>query len=196
MIQILQNSQSENYKLLKKNILGRHFPWFYYENSTVNLVETDRFKNLPQLSHTFITRPEEFGWPKQDSEMYQMAVDVVREILFENNFYPENYFILRLSTNCTLPSEGPQFSIPHVDHKFPHLNFLTYLTNSGGSTFIEGVEHKPKEDQSILFSGEHYLQLPKKGRRIVLVATLMTYNTSINKVQVYNGSAWETITSS
>ena len=87
MIQILQNSQSENYKLLKKNILGRYFPWFYYENSTVNLVEKDGFKNLPQLGHTFITRPEIFGWPKQDSEMHQMAVDVVREILLENNLF-------------------------------------------------------------------------------------------------------------
>jgi len=47
-----------------------------------------------------------------------------------------------------------------------------YLTNSGGSTFIEGKEHKPEEDQPILFTGEHYLQLPKKERRIVLVATI------------------------
>ena len=178
MIQILQNSQSENYKLLKENILGEYFPWFYYKNSTVNLVEKDGFKNLPQLCHTFIIRPEIYGWPKEESEIHPMAVDVVREILSENNFYPKNYFILRLATNCTLPSEGTQFSIPHVDHKFPHLNFITYLTNSGGSTFIEGVEHKPEEDQSILFTGEHYLQLPKKERRVILIVTLMTYNTS------------------
>ena len=176
MIQILQNSQSENYKLLKKNILGQYFPWFYYKNTTAEQVEMNGFANVPQLAHTFIARPEEYGWSKHDSEIHQIAVDVVREILFENNFNPENYFILRLATNCTFPSEGIQFSLPHVDHTFPHFNFLTYLTNSGGSTYIEGIEHKPKEDQSILFSGKHYLQLPKKERRIVLVATFMTYN--------------------
>tara|TARA_B100001989_G_scaffold186490_1_gene136024 strand:- start:469 stop:1014 length:546 start_codon:yes stop_codon:yes gene_type:complete len=174
MIQILQNSQSENYKLLKKNILGQYFPWYYYDHTTDAADERDGHKNIPDFGHTFISRPEEFGWSKHDSTMHQLAVDVVREILFENKFYPEENFILRLATNCTLPSRGAQFSLPHVDHHFPHLNFITYLTNSGGSTFIEGVEHKPKEDQTILFTGEHYLQLPQKERRIVLVATIMS----------------------
>ena len=57
--------------------------------------------------------------------------------LVKNNLYPKNYFILRLTTNCTLPSEGTQFSIPHVDHKFPHLNFITYLTKD----FIKGIHY-------------------------------------------------------
>jgi len=189
MIQILQNSQSEKYKTLKNTILGQYFPWYYYENTTEQ-AEIDGHRNVPQYAHSFIARPEEFGWSKHDSGMHQLAVDVVREILSENNFGSEpdwlrdnsmtstkqNYFILRLATNCIFPSEGAQFSLPHIDHSFPHLNFITYLTNSGGSTFIEDVEHKPEEDQSILFSGIHYLQLPQKGRRIVLVGTIMTYN--------------------
>ena len=61
MIQILQNSQSENYKLLKKNILGQNFPWFYYKNTTAEQVEMNGFRNVPQLAHTFIARPEEYG---------------------------------------------------------------------------------------------------------------------------------------
>ena len=176
MIQLLQNSKSDNYQSLKKTILSEQFPWFYRGNTTpVNRKDVTKHRNIPQYCHSFIGRPETFGFSKHDSGMYKLALNVVREILTENNINTNSYFILRLATNCTYPSEGIQLSMPHVDHTFPHLNILTYLNSAGGSTFIEGKEHEPIEDQSILFSGEHYIQLPKKERRIVLIGTLFTY---------------------
>ena len=175
MIQLLQNSKSDNYSSLKKIILGDEFPWFYGENKTPNRKSIKSHRDVPQYSHCFIARPEKYGFSKHDSGAYQLALTVLREILTENNIHTDSYFVLRLSTNCTYPSEGIQLSMPHVDHTFPHLNILTYLNSAGGSTFIEGEEHEPIEDQSILFSGEHYIQLPKKERRIVLIGTLFTY---------------------
>ena len=59
-----------------------------------------------------------------------------------------------------------------IDHTFPHFNFIVYLTNSGGNTIVEEDTHEPIEDQPIIFTGWHYMQLPKKERRIVLVATI------------------------
>ena len=176
MIQLLQNSKSNNYQLLKDTILSENFPWFYRGNTTpVDRKDMKGHVNISQYSHAFITRPETHGFSRHDSSAHNLAVDVVREILTENNIRTNSYFILRLATNCTYPSEGIQLSMPHADHTFPHLNILIYLNSAGGSTFIEGKEHKPIEDQSILFSGEHYIQLPKKERRIVLVGTLFTY---------------------
>jgi len=176
MIQLLQNSKSDNYQSLKNIILGEKFPWFYRGNTTpVDEKDVVGHRNVPQYSHAFIMRPEKNGFSRHDSTAHKLAVDVVREILIENNIHKNSYFILRLATNCTYPSEGVQFSTPHLDHTFPHLNILTYLTSAGGSTFVEDKEHKPIEDQSILFSGEHYIQLPKKERRIVLIGTLFTY---------------------
>jgi len=176
MIQLLQNSNSDNYQLLKKTILDEQFPWFYRGNTTpVNKKNITGHRNIPMYCHSFIGRPETFGFSKHDSTVYKLALTVVREILTENNIFTNSYFVLRLATNCTYPSEGIQLSMPHVDHAFPHLNILTYLNSAGGSTFIEGEEHEPIEDQSILFSGEHYIQLPKKERRIVLISTLFTY---------------------
>ena len=176
MIQLLQNSKSDNYQSLKNTILDEQFPWFY-RGSTTPLIKKSikKHRDVPMYCHCFIGRPETFGFSKHDSTGYGLALNVVREILTENNILTNSYFVLRLATNCTYPSEGIQLSMPHVDHAFPHLNILTYLNSAGGSTFIEGEEHEPIEDQSILFSGEHYIQLPKKERRIVLIGTLFTY---------------------
>ena len=70
---------------------------------------------------------------------------------------------------------GEQFSNPHVDHDFPHVNFLAYLSDTGGRTFVDGEEFNPSEDDAIIFTGRHYLELPKKGRRIVIVGTMFGF---------------------
>ena len=64
----------------------------------LNLVEKDGFKNLPQLSHTFITRPEKFGWLKQRflRNISKWQLMCRERNLSENNFYPENYFIFKI----------------------------------------------------------------------------------------------------
>ena len=173
MIEILKNPKTENYHLLKETILSRRFPWFYASTTTHGESEgIPGFVNVPMFGHVFIGRPETYGWSTTDSDLHQLAVDVVREILHENNFISKQYYILRLAANCVLPNEGLQFSEPHIDHTFPHFNFIVYLTNSGGNTIVEEDTHEPIEDQPIIFTGWHYMQLPKKERRIVLVATI------------------------
>ena len=62
-------------------------------------------------------------------------------------------------------------TLPHTDHDFPHKNMLIYLTDAGGSTFVEGEEFAPEEDDVIIFQGEHWHELPKQKRRVVLVMT-------------------------
>ena len=54
---------------------------------------------------------------------------------------------------------------------FPHKNMLIYLTDAGGSTFVEGEEFAPEEDDVIMFEGLHWHKLPRKERRVVLVMT-------------------------
>ena len=171
MIQILHNSQSENYIKLKKKFTGNYFPWYF--NNNVAREEFNSEDNVFYFGHTLYTRPEVSGYSQPASENFQLAFSTMQEILTENNYDSSKYFLLRMNANCTLPSYTAEFSSPHIDHDLPHLNFLLYLTGNGGSTFVEGEEHKPEEDQAFLFSGNHYIQLPKKGRRIVLIATIM-----------------------
>ena len=52
-----------------------------------------------------------------------------------------------------------------------------YLTNpEGGSTVCEGEEFTGKEDDAIIFEGKHYNYPPKRGRRMVIVATFSDYD--------------------
>ena len=174
MIKVLHNSRSDLYLNLKKEILGKNFPWFYQEKTTTKNIKYDGHKNVSIFGHNFLNRPEDDGYSKVNSEYFPYALNAVKEILSENGFVQNSYFFLRLNANCSFPDEGVQFTNPHTDHSFKHLNFLIYLTDNGGKTFVEGEEHEPSEDDVILFTGEHYFELPKKGRRIVIIATLFT----------------------
>ena len=74
--------------------------------------------------------------------------------------------------NAVAPSDKRNIiSVPHEDHEYPHKNMLIYLTDAGGSTFVEGEEFAPEEDDVIIFEGIHWHELPKQKRRVVLVMT-------------------------
>ena len=181
MINILENPQSETYKLLKNNILNHTFPWYYSDYDVKTPLErvqqygVDRLKNhtqVPFYSHCILDRPESRKYSSVESHLLEESIVAINEII-KYNLGDKRYFHLRISANCTHPSTGIQFSMPHYDHKFDHLNFICYLNNAGGKTFIKGEDpYDPVEDQCILFSGEHYMELPKKERRIVLVSTI------------------------
>ena len=152
MIQILHNSKTESYKQLKKIILSDDFSWHYQETTTTNDdLKYEGHQNVCNLGHNFLIRPEINGYSKVNSKGFSLAMNVVREILSENGFPSDTYFFLRINANCSIPVNGDQFSIPHIDHDFPHVNFLSYLTDTGGRTFVEGEEHDPKSLPPVFF---------------------------------------------
>ena len=170
MVKILKNTKTQSYIKFKESVLGSYFPWYHNQNVAIQEFNS---KDVFYFGHTFFTRPEVDGFSQPVSEYFQLGHKVMWEILSENGYDSKKCLLLRMNANCTFPSNFAEFSSSHIDHNFSHLNFLLYLTNSGGSTFVEGKENKPEEDQAILFSGNHYIQLPKKDRRIVLIATIM-----------------------
>ena len=179
MLEILKNPKTENYQSLKEHIFTHEFPWYYNEISTTGLSNKEGHTNHPFYSHIILNRPENgLKFPEQRSSSTELTVGVVTEILKFNN-KKARFFFTRISINSTFPIEGNQITMPHYDHDFAHINFICYLTDDhggGGRTFIKGHEpYKPVEDECIVFSGRHYMELPKKGRRVIIVATMITY---------------------
>tara|TARA_B100001996_G_scaffold183970_1_gene140649 strand:- start:62 stop:601 length:540 start_codon:yes stop_codon:yes gene_type:complete len=179
MLEILKNPKTENFNLLKKTIFNHEFPWYFQETSTTGLGDIEGHENHPFYSHILLTRPDTGAcYTESKSNLTELGVAVVTEILKFNN-KKARFFFTRISINSTFPIEGNQITMPHYDHDFAHINFICYLTDDhggGGRTFIKGHEpYKPVEDECIVFSGRHYMELPKKGRRVIIVATMITY---------------------
>ena len=163
-IKTLTNPCSIAYGHLKNVFLSGNFSWNYYDSEV----------GVPYYGHILLNRPEINKYSSVHSEYLDQVVFVVDEILKHNNF-TKDYFFLRSAVNCT-HAEGTLLHSPqHEDHHFPHKNILLYLTDTGGRTFVEEEYHDPKEDDAIIFSGNHWAELPKTGRRIVIVNTIYIF---------------------
>ena len=184
MLNSLSNPKTQYYLDFKKWVLGENFFWNYNEKGGVSLQHLERTNanssktfdsNVPFYTRTFIRRPEIRAFPSIDPWVDPSEVDkvvtVVKEIFKHNN---ESFStLLRLSINAVHPKSKVVTTIPHYDHRFSHTNFIIYLTDAGGSTFVDDEKFDPKEDDVILFKGEHYHNTPAENRRVILVATMI-----------------------
>ena len=166
MLKILKNPKSEAYLRGKQLALSDQllFNWspsntghYYYSHNIINKPDSKLYHSHGMSEHT------------------ALYVAVINNILHANNLATNGFHIFRANINVVHPSEGEQFSEPHKDHCFPHVNLIAYFSDVGGRTFCEGEEHDPQEDDVILFEGEHYMEKPKTGRRVILVSTLQIY---------------------
>ena len=160
MIKLLHNNKTVAYNSFKKAAISDGLTWQYQDSDT----------GMPFYCHSLLSRPEGSYSLVADEKLTELATHVVKEIL-ENNEIKYQFF-LRSALNCVHPDNDVQLSEPHVDHDFPHINVILYLTNSGGKTYCEDEFHDPKEDDVILLTGEHWMERPKVGRRIISVNTL------------------------
>ena len=178
-MQTLKNPLTKEYLQLKQEVLSHSFPWYWNETSTEENFLSE-MENSPHLGHSILKRPNNYGdeYPSLFPVVTSSYSDICNQVLsqiFEFNQIKINC-IYRISFNLTLPfSDKP---IPaHQDHDFPHANFLIYLNDAGGETVCLSPEgkrvHCQLEDDIIIFEGIHYHFLPKKTRRVVLVATFI-----------------------
>ena len=166
MIKVLENPITSNYLELKDLVLSSEFPWLYSFST-----------KMPFYSHVFLDRPENAKFSNPQSELLGLNLKVLDEIIQHNNLF-DRYFFLRSNANCVHADTGEQFSEPHIDHRFPHFNLLVYLTNDGdgGETIVEDKKFFPQANNVILFTGKHYMNRPRVGRRVVLISTIFEYN--------------------
>ena len=166
MLKVLENPLTNNFLELKKYVLSNDFTWKYEQSTGVDF-----------YSHTFLQRPEYFGYSKPVCKSIEFNLTVLSEIIDHNKLFSnDEYFFLRSNANCVHPDEGSdKFSQPHTDHVFHHYNLLIYLCGDG-ETIIENEKYFPKENDVILFTGNHYMKRPSKGRRIILISTIFEYN--------------------
>ena len=75
MLKVLKNPVTSNYVDLKQFILSNDFVWRY-----------DTSTGMPFYGHTFLERPEETGFSQPLSELVNLNLTVLKEIIDFNNF--------------------------------------------------------------------------------------------------------------
>ncbi len=178
----LINPKTDSYNEAKEFILGAFFPWYWNAHFVYkthdDAVALDYYRegkggqDVPFLTHAFLNRPKPGEMhPTVNSKYASGFRNVLNEIFDYNNI--DVKLIYRMNANLMQAVVGYTRTFSHVDHPFPHKNLIIYLTNVGGDTVCGKERHRPQEDDIITFEGVHYNMLPKKGRRIVLVATYL-----------------------
>ena len=175
-VKLLKNPKTPTYSALKKEVLSSNFSWHWVNESTLNHKDETNHKNHPYFSHCVLRRPNDVNddsqtlFPRVTSNYFDGCNRVLKEIFDENNINCN--CVLRINFNLTLPLSNIP-TIPHYDHEFEHKNLISFFTESGGATVCENESYDHKEDDIILFSGLHYMHLPQKDRRVIMITTFI-----------------------
>jgi hypothetical protein len=151
---------------------GFYFPWYFQKT----VVESEKHKFF---GHCLLSRQFNDQEPKEgvvNSDYYEIAKNLFLNVCKKNNIHVD--LILRAAVNNTQNYSEFCGSI-HVDHTFPHYNFIYHITETSSPTFLYDkddnlITHsKPKKNRAVIFGGERHAQgtpAPYE-HRIVLVFT-------------------------
>ena len=152
---------------LKSTLLGRHFPWFYLNDITINKGGQKR----PGFSHYFVNNG------KINSKLNYLTNNIISNSCKKMNI---NYFKLiesRAFLQVPLHSNVTKDNLidtPHVDRETKHTVILYYVTTVVGDTIIytNKGEKKitPKQGRVVIFDGslKHTGTQPLKDVRCII----------------------------
>lgn len=132
----------------------------------------------PFFYHSLMTRLHT-DYPKAgtiNSKLYEPCKKMFLEVCEQANIKVEEIYRACLNTTLYYPAEHTGI---HVDHTFPHKNFIMYLDDTDGVTYIfdqnETIKEtsNPKKNRAIIFGGELHAQASCKlgETRTVFVVT-------------------------
>lgn len=159
----------EELEIVDNNILSNEFPWFYHQDST-----SSRF---PFFAHVIYSRinEESEGASISNSSLSHFVNPIVKRFS-EKYLHKENIVICRSALNCTIGWNNEyEYTEPHVDHKFNHLNLIVYLNDDydSGETILFN-RYLCESDKKYCYSVDEYDELqpiakitPKKGKAVV-----------------------------
>jgi hypothetical protein len=175
--------------------LGPNFPWFWHEIQTTDPREvtlsvvpkeyrsTVDFYNGPFLSHILLSRTEVENVNHTDrtgkdiSTYWEFFLEIFHRFMTEHNLKYTNIF--RANLNLTWYN-GDLYTAPHLDHTWPHSNFIMYLSEcTGGETivwtddFSTMYEIPPIQYSAVTFERQYHAhRYPRPTeRRLVFVVT-------------------------
>ena len=165
----------ENIEFIEGTVLEPHFPFFFNYTKP----HTKELKYL-FLTHIVQNRVEDFPIDKllnTNEHVYKNTLDILLNFL--KSVKEKHNFFTRISYNLTF-NNGFDKSQTHRDHYYSHKQIIIYLNDSEKTTTTCMLNKKGKVIKEVVpekFTGicfddvDHYHFFPKKGPRLILVAT-------------------------
>lgn len=168
----------ENKDFINNVLLGNNFP-YYLSEYDVNHPHDDKIPSYKILCHTVLQRKEDRKLGETFNSVYtNQTLSILSNFFKKTKIDKVNFF--RIAYNYTF-NIGVKKSYIHVDHEHDHQQAIIYLTDTldkNTPTVIVNDKGKtlekcyPEKDKGIIFPKKpHYHIFPKKGARLVLVAT-------------------------
>lgn len=182
-------------QFIDKFIFGQSFPWYWQNNQTFDdptlynkhmldgLTSCLIHTNGPFLSHQLLNRSNDPNTSHLDrpagdfSPHYEFFIEIFHRWMATKKISYSNIF--RANLNLTWYN-GINHTEPHVDHEWPHCNFIMYLnTCAAGQTILWPDDFSASyiipciQNTAVAFSQQwHAQRYPVPGtKRIVFVVT-------------------------
>jgi hypothetical protein len=182
-------------QFIDKTIFGPRFPWYWQNNQTFNdpnlyskylPVEMRSYlehTNGPFLSHQLLCRAEDPNISHLDrsakdfSPYYEFFIEIFHRWMSSQKIAYSRIF--RANLNLTWYN-GFKHTEPHVDHEWPHCNFIMYLNScDAGQTILWPADFSTSymspcvQNTAVSFNQQwHAQRYPLPGtKRIVFVVT-------------------------
>ena len=166
----------DNIKFINETVLSNTFP-FYFANTITNCEDTNYFF----LSHVVQNRLEDYPLNEvmNSPNYFYPTIDILNNFLKSIN--EKCNFFLRIAYNFTFNNGNVKSQI-HKDHEYKHKQIIIYLNDADpeSKTCIVDDNDKiikeitPDKFKGICFNDvNHFHYFPKKGFRVILIATYM-----------------------
>lgn len=173
----------EQHDFIDNHVLSTNFPWFRIPEQAETPIETRAvgpILNVPFFCNILMQRGSNYK-PipgKISSSYYNFFFEIFDTWMQQQNL--EYNTVLRACVNCVSAREVDAHTNPHLDHFFPHNNWLMYLNTTDAPTLLFDNETLTITDeiaceqyQAVTFPAQmHAYRFPRKqAHRIVLVFT-------------------------
>tara|TARA_Y100000114_G_scaffold64752_1_gene59306 strand:- start:153 stop:710 length:558 start_codon:yes stop_codon:yes gene_type:complete len=168
----------ENKKFINNVLLSGTFPYYVSEFDS-NHPHDPKDPSYKFFGHTVLQRKEDRNKERVFNSNYaKETLDILRNLFIKAKIKEVEFF--RIAYNFTF-NLGQDKSFIHTDHEYDHFQAIIYLTKTldkNTPTVLVNSKNKPLEKsypepgKGIIFKKHpHYQVFPKKGARLVLVAT-------------------------
>jgi hypothetical protein len=134
MIQNTVALTAKQREFIESYVMGDHFPWFRtaYQVGIEHTNHASDYVDSAFFSHQLMKRSDTAISGQINSPHFEFFAEIFAEWMHSNS-QPFQH-IYRAAINCVYPGKGT--STPHLDHSWPHNNWIMYLTTNASAETV------------------------------------------------------------